>query len=175
MSIFVVPIFVVNTLESLRARFFWGTDLDERCMDSIRWNRILAQKKEGVIGVGSLFSLNRALLYKWHWRFFHNPDLIWVKIVKVLYGPDGGCSSLSQRKGSIGPWNGVIRMLVQLNNRDLDLRPFSPIRIGDGNMTSFRHHVWKGDSPLVDSFHRIYALDPNKTMSVRDSASWMGL
>lgn len=128
----------------------------------------LSTKKDGSLGIGSLFSFDRALLYKWLWRFFHNPDLIWVKVVKALYDQDGGCSSFSQRRGSIGPWNGVIRMLAQLNNPDLDLRTFCPIRVGDRNNTSFWHDVWMGDTQLAISFHRIYALDLHKSTSVHD-------
>lgn len=68
----------------------------------------------------------------------------------------------------MGPWNGIIRMLVQLKDRGLDLQSFCPIRIGDGRVTSFWHDMWKGDTPLVVSFQRIFSLDNHKSASVLD-------
>lgn len=58
MSVFPVPISVIRSLEALRAlraRFFWGGDLGERCMHCVSWDRVLASKKEGGLGAGNLF------------------------------------------------------------------------------------------------------------------------
>nr|GFB47169.1 RNA-directed DNA polymerase, eukaryota, reverse transcriptase zinc-binding domain protein [Tanacetum cinerariifolium] len=36
-----------------------------------------------------LFALNRALMFKWVWRFFSQKNSLWVRVVKVLHGEDG--------------------------------------------------------------------------------------
>lgn len=60
MFIFPVPITVIQQLESLRARFCWGADRDDRCMHWIRWDRVTGSRADG--GLDSLYSFNSALL-----------------------------------------------------------------------------------------------------------------
>ena len=64
MSVFSVPVTVLKNLESLRARFFWGADQGEKRMHWMRWDRVLTSQEEGGLGIGSLFSFNRAMLFK---------------------------------------------------------------------------------------------------------------
>ena len=105
-------------------------------MHWVRWDRVLAAKDEGCLGVGSLYSFNRAMMLRWWWRFYHGPNLLWIRVIKSFYGPDGGCSSLATRRGGTCPWNGVICMFVQLRGRGIDYQSLCPIRIGDGRYTS---------------------------------------
>ncbi|GJW98630.1 RNA-directed DNA polymerase, eukaryota [Tanacetum coccineum] len=58
----------VGISSSRSKRFFNGVDKDERKISIIGWNKILASKKKGGLGVSSFFALNRALLLKWIWR-----------------------------------------------------------------------------------------------------------
>jgi len=90
MSIFKTPITIINTLESIRNNFFLGADVDERKLTWVKWKKTLASKKDGGLGIGSLYGFNRALLYKWKWRFLDNPTSLWVKVIKILFGQDGG-------------------------------------------------------------------------------------
>lgn len=65
MSIFKTPTTILNLLESIRNRFFIGADGDEKKLTWVKWKKVLASKKDGGLGVGSLYASNRALLYKW--------------------------------------------------------------------------------------------------------------
>ena len=65
MSFFRVPVGVVKTLESIRARFFWGSTEGERKISWVIWDIILNSLEQSGLGVGSLQALNTALLYKW--------------------------------------------------------------------------------------------------------------
>ncbi|GJW73011.1 hypothetical protein Tco_0132381 [Tanacetum coccineum] len=47
-------------------------------------------KKDGGLGIGSLYGFNRALLFKWKWRFMSHPSALWVLIIKSLSGHHGG-------------------------------------------------------------------------------------
>ncbi|GJY16658.1 RNA-directed DNA polymerase, eukaryota [Tanacetum coccineum] len=69
MSIYKAPIGVLHNMESFRRRFFNGVDKNERKLSIIGWKKILASKKKEGLGVSSFFALNRALLFKWVWRF----------------------------------------------------------------------------------------------------------
>nr|GFA90871.1 reverse transcriptase domain, reverse transcriptase zinc-binding domain protein [Tanacetum cinerariifolium] len=85
MSIYKVPVTVLKMLESLRARFFWGADLGERKLHWIAWNRVLSARDSGGLGVGSLDAFNKALLFKWIWRFRDNSNALWEHIVSSIH------------------------------------------------------------------------------------------
>nr|GEW53299.1 RNA-directed DNA polymerase, eukaryota [Tanacetum cinerariifolium] len=63
-SIFKVPIGVLNHLESIRQNFFYGVDGSDRKLAWIGWNMVLTSKKNGGIGVFSFFAHNHTLLFK---------------------------------------------------------------------------------------------------------------
>nr|GEV55876.1 RNA-directed DNA polymerase, eukaryota [Tanacetum cinerariifolium] len=71
MSIFKVPMKVLQNMESIRARFFNGADVNSQKPSWVRWKSVLIAKDVGGLGVSSLFALNRALMFKWVWRFFN--------------------------------------------------------------------------------------------------------
>lgn len=137
-------------------------------MHWIHWERVLASRDDEGLRVGSLFPYNRALFLRWRWRFFHYPDLLWFRVVKVLYGLKGHVTPLISRSACKGPWNGITRMLSNLHDHNFDFQSLCPIRIGDGAYTLFWHDVWLGDLPLATSFHGLFALDNHRTATVRD-------
>nr|GEW48800.1 RNA-directed DNA polymerase, eukaryota, reverse transcriptase zinc-binding domain protein [Tanacetum cinerariifolium] len=85
MSIFKVPIKVLQNIEYIRARFFNGADVNSKKLNWVRWKSVLAAKDVGDLGVSSLFALNRALMFKWVWRFFSQKNSLWVRVVKALH------------------------------------------------------------------------------------------
>nr|GEZ58847.1 RNA-directed DNA polymerase, eukaryota, reverse transcriptase zinc-binding domain protein [Tanacetum cinerariifolium] len=68
-SIFKVPMKVLQNMESIRARFFNGADVNSKKPSWVRWKSVLGAKDVGGLGVFSLFALNRALMFKWVWSF----------------------------------------------------------------------------------------------------------
>nr|GEZ89313.1 RNA-directed DNA polymerase, eukaryota, reverse transcriptase zinc-binding domain protein [Tanacetum cinerariifolium] len=89
MSIFKVPMNMLQNMESIRARFFNGAAVNSKKPSWVRWKSVLAAKDVGGLGVSSLFTLNRALMFKWVWRFFSQKNSLWVRVVKALHGDDG--------------------------------------------------------------------------------------
>ncbi|GJZ31550.1 hypothetical protein Tco_0576597 [Tanacetum coccineum] len=108
MSLFPVPVTVLRDLEGVQARFFCGADIGEKKLHWVSWSRVMASRLEGGLGVGSLFSLNRAMLFKWLWRFFHNPNALWVSVIRVLHGHSGRLRDLPTLGAHYGPWKGII-------------------------------------------------------------------
>ncbi|GKD74553.1 hypothetical protein Tco_1332835, partial [Tanacetum coccineum] len=62
MSIFKVPMGVLNHLESIRRNFFNGVDGSNKKMVWISWKKVLTSKQKGGLGLSSLFAINRALM-----------------------------------------------------------------------------------------------------------------
>lgn len=69
-SLFHVPVKILNDLEALRRRFFWGFQEGEKKINWIKWDTILLPKSKGGLGVGSLKAKNYGLLGKWVWSFY---------------------------------------------------------------------------------------------------------
>nr|GEW66332.1 RNA-directed DNA polymerase, eukaryota, reverse transcriptase zinc-binding domain protein [Tanacetum cinerariifolium] len=55
----------------------------------VKWKPALASKDKGGLGVSSLFVLNRALMFKWVWRFITQGSSLWARVIKALHGYDG--------------------------------------------------------------------------------------
>ncbi|GJT94735.1 putative RNA-directed DNA polymerase [Tanacetum coccineum] len=85
-----------------------GVDLKDRKISLIKWDNVLASKGKCGLGVSSFYALNRALIFKWIWRFRTQSSSLWARVIKVIHGMDGkiGCSptaSLSSNWIDI-PW-----------------------------------------------------------------------
>nr|GEZ86266.1 RNA-directed DNA polymerase, eukaryota [Tanacetum cinerariifolium] len=83
MCSFKVPIKVLNILESIRRKFFNGIEGNERKLTLISWDRVLASKKYGGLGVSSFFAMNHALLSKWVWPFYPKHHLCGLEPLKL--------------------------------------------------------------------------------------------
>ncbi|GKF16787.1 hypothetical protein Tco_0061705, partial [Tanacetum coccineum] len=90
MSLFKVPAGIIKNMESIRMNFFHGIDKSERKMVWIGLDNILASKKYGGLGILSFYAANRALLFKWVWRFLTQEPSLWSRFIKAIHGSKGG-------------------------------------------------------------------------------------
>ncbi|GKA30655.1 hypothetical protein Tco_0716960 [Tanacetum coccineum] len=90
LSIFKAPESIINSLERMRAKFFWGGSHGNNKMAWVRWDNVLASLDQGGLGIGSLKAFNLALLQKWRWRLVTNPNLLWVNLIKAIHGFEAG-------------------------------------------------------------------------------------
>nr|KAJ0184777.1 hypothetical protein LSAT_V11C900477670 [Lactuca sativa] len=74
--------------------FFWGGCLESKKMAWIAWDKILAAKEKGGLGVGSLKA--------------KQPDSIWALVIKAIHGPDGGISRPTTTKRRSGCWGSIV-------------------------------------------------------------------
>ncbi|GJZ18944.1 RNA-directed DNA polymerase, eukaryota [Tanacetum coccineum] len=164
MSIYKVPKSVLQTMESIRRNFFNGVQCDERKIVWIKWAKVLASKKYGGLGVSSFYALNRALLFKWVWRFISRDNSLWCRLIMSMHG--SSLEKLSPFRYST--WKSIIREVHMLKDRGVDLISHCHIRVGNGLRTQFWNEVWIGDTQLRVMFPRIYALEINKACTVED-------
>ncbi|GJR63780.1 hypothetical protein Tco_1505942 [Tanacetum coccineum] len=89
MSMFKVPTGILRILESIRGKFFNGHETYCKKASWVQWNKVLAPKVIGGLGISSLYALNRGLLFKWVWRFFAHESTLWSRVVKAIHRDDG--------------------------------------------------------------------------------------
>ncbi|GJU62517.1 RNA-directed DNA polymerase, eukaryota [Tanacetum coccineum] len=133
MSIYKVPKSVLQTMESIRRNFFNGVQCDERKIVWIKWAKVLASKKYGGLGVSSFYALNRALLFKWVWRFISRDNSLWCRLIMSMHG--SSLYKLSPFRYST--WKSIIREVHMLKDRGVDLISHCHIRVGNGLCTQF--------------------------------------
>nr|GEW69524.1 RNA-directed DNA polymerase, eukaryota [Tanacetum cinerariifolium] len=56
----------------------------DACLDWLEYGSSL--KKNGGLGVSSFFAHNRALLFKWVWRFLTDSSSLWTRFIKAILG-----------------------------------------------------------------------------------------
>ncbi|GJW72068.1 RNA-directed DNA polymerase, eukaryota, reverse transcriptase zinc-binding domain protein [Tanacetum coccineum] len=174
MSIFKVPMKVLHRMESIRSRFFNGVDLNSKKSIWVKWKNVLASKEKGGLGVSSLYALNRALLFKWVWRFITQKELLWSRVIKAIHGEKGriGCRYNARHKSV---WCDIIREVDYVNSQGFDLFSFMQRKVGNGEDTCFWDDVWCGETSLSHSFPRLYALEEDKGISVASKMAHVNL
>ncbi|GJW41622.1 RNA-directed DNA polymerase, eukaryota [Tanacetum coccineum] len=174
MSLFKAPTAVLKVLESLRSNFFNGSVKEDRKMTLVRWDKIMASKSKGGLGVSSLYASNRALLFKWIWRLHSNCTSIWAKLIKAIHGGKDGISNPNPKiSGSI--WQELVREFLMLKDKGIDCFAFIKRKLGNGEDTSFWNDLWLGESILKFSHPRIFALDLRKDISVAEKLNMVSL
>ncbi|GJY64667.1 RNA-directed DNA polymerase, eukaryota, reverse transcriptase zinc-binding domain protein [Tanacetum coccineum] len=167
MSLFNVPAGILKDLEPIRRNFFNGIDKSERKMVWIGWDNILALKKNGGLGVSSLYATNRALLFKWVWRFLTQEPSLWSRFIKAIHGTKGAMDIQKlTNKGSI--WYDLIRAFSSLNQKGVDLLAFIRRKLGNGEHTLFWDDIWLGEVALKTAYPRLFALELRKDISMAE-------
>ncbi|GJS89701.1 RNA-directed DNA polymerase, eukaryota, reverse transcriptase zinc-binding domain protein [Tanacetum coccineum] len=167
-SLFPMPATVNAKLESLRSNFFWGSDIKDKKISWVSWKLVLASKEKGGLGIGSLYSLNHALIQKWRWRYFNNPHALWVQVIKAIYGKHGDDPSFYNHVRDQGIWGRIVKAINSLHEKELVPLSFLQRRVGNGDSTKFWHETWMGNSPLKSQFPRLFRLALNKDCTIRE-------
>ncbi|GKC88619.1 RNA-directed DNA polymerase, eukaryota, reverse transcriptase zinc-binding domain protein [Tanacetum coccineum] len=107
-------------------------------MTWVKWDRCLASRKEGGLGIGSILGLNIELLFKWVLRFLNNNSDLWVNVIQSIHGVEGGINIANSKQPEIG----------------------------NGADSRFWEDTWCGEQPLKAMFPRIYLLDTDKSCSI---------
>ncbi|GJU52083.1 RNA-directed DNA polymerase, eukaryota, reverse transcriptase zinc-binding domain protein [Tanacetum coccineum] len=174
MSIFKVPLTVLQRMESIRSKFFNGVEHHSKKPIWVKWKNALASKDKGGLGVSSLFALNRALMFKWVWRFIFQSSSLWVRVIKVLHGEDGKIGKkVNSTYSSL--WLNIIHEVELLKQQGIDLTSYIHFKLGNGVNTSFWDVAWRGDIAFKVLYPRMYALESLKSINVVSKLSHSGL
>nr|GEV72139.1 RNA-directed DNA polymerase, eukaryota, reverse transcriptase zinc-binding domain protein [Tanacetum cinerariifolium] len=143
MSLFKVPKKVLYRMESMRSYFFNGAELSSKKSVWMKWKHALASKDKSGLGVSSLFALNRALMFKWVWRFITQGEVL-LSLVMADINHD----------------------VEMFKSRGIDLVSLIHSKFGNRANTSFWEVAWSGGSPFKSPFPRLYALETQKKIDV---------
>ncbi|XP_071692610.1 uncharacterized protein [Rutidosis leptorrhynchoides] len=140
----------------------------------VKWDSIMLPYGVGGLNIGSLKAKNLALLGKWWWRFRTEADTFWVKIIKSIYGREGGLGSSCSSRVGVGysPWKDVIKIGKDLDKYGISLNNSFVRCVGEGRDILFWEDTWAGDQCFKDKFSRLYRLEENKHVMVNERVSW---
>ncbi|GJT78987.1 RNA-directed DNA polymerase, eukaryota [Tanacetum coccineum] len=164
MSLYKVPKSVLHSMEVIRRKFFYGVNGDDTKITWVSWPKVLAAKEYGGLGVSSFYALNRALLFKWIWRFISQDNSLWFRVIFSIHGSN--LSSVDAFHTSL--WKSIVWEVFSLNSQGIDLLSHCRIRVGNGYRTRFWKDKWIGDNQLCHIFPRVYALETAKESSVAE-------
>ncbi|GKB40902.1 putative RNA-directed DNA polymerase, eukaryota, reverse transcriptase zinc-binding domain protein [Tanacetum coccineum] len=136
-SIFKSPKKIIQKLESIRRRFFWGGNSEDEKISWIAWKKVISTRKYGGLGIGSLMESNQSLLAKWWWRFRIEENALWGRVVRSIHGSSGGILNDSICKQSSGTWSQISKLKGDLNNVGINLPMLFKKKLGNGMNTSF--------------------------------------
>lgn len=77
MSLFPVPKSIIERLTKIQRQFLWCGFSGKKPFTLAPWKLLELPKCLGGLSLGSLLHRNFALLFKWVWRFFNEPDSLW--------------------------------------------------------------------------------------------------
>ncbi|KAL4583477.1 hypothetical protein LXL04_008050 [Taraxacum kok-saghyz] len=86
----------------------------DRKLAWVSWDQVMARKDNGGLEIGSLVSFNMALILKWKWRFFNSQHLLCVRLIKALYGPNGGFFQRCKPAVGTSPWSRINAVEVKM-------------------------------------------------------------
>ncbi|GJV57301.1 RNA-directed DNA polymerase, eukaryota [Tanacetum coccineum] len=167
MSIYKAPTAVLKDLESIHKVFFPGDDKVDRKMVWFRWEKFLELKKNIRLGVSSLYATNRALLFKWIWRFLTQCYSLWSSLIKAFHEVKINFDD-SQTKISGSIWQELVREFAALKSKGIDCVSFIKQKLGNGENTLFWEDIWLGDSALKMTHPRLFALELKKDITVAE-------
>ena len=102
LSLFTIPTYVANKIETLQRDFLWG----DSKIHLVGWDKVCAPIGNGNLGIRKLTTFNKALLGKWLWRFEKEEDWLWRRVVASKYGEEWGAwtSKLGRGVHGCGLW-----------------------------------------------------------------------
>lgn len=134
MSCFMLPGYLVRSIETSIRNFWWGTGT-KRSIAWLPWSHLCQTKAKGGLGFRDLKSFNLALLAKQCWRLVTNLDSLMGRILKARYFPNSSFMEASMESRPSATWRSI-----------LQARPFLQqglwIRIGHGFHTSIWEDPW---------------------------------
>ncbi|GJW68364.1 hypothetical protein Tco_0122788 [Tanacetum coccineum] len=100
------------------------------------------------------------------WRFYNEPNALWVSVIKSIHGDEGGLTNFEAMKVKTGLWFHIARLKEDFLRLNINIDSIFKKSVRNGELTSFWNDRWIGNSTLKIAFGRLYALETDKSCSV---------
>lgn len=88
MSVFVLPIAVLDQIEKILRQFIWTSLELGRGGAKVAWEDVCLPKKEGGLGIKRLKDCNKSAMLKHIWLLFSDKEALWCKWVHCTFLKD---------------------------------------------------------------------------------------
>lgn len=86
LSLFTVPVSIVEKMEEIMRNFLWGTTNEKKRYHLLSWEQVCLPKEWGGLSLRRIVDINKALLCKWVWRLGDDDNELWKRTIKAKYG-----------------------------------------------------------------------------------------
>nr|GEX15643.1 reverse transcriptase domain-containing protein [Tanacetum cinerariifolium] len=133
-------------------------------------------KEKGGLGVSSLFALNRALMFKWVWRFFNQSDLLWVRVIHAIHGVDGRIGR-ARNVEYTSIWCDIIKEMDRMSRSGIESEQWDHLLDSlEGVMLNPSEDRWSWDLNVLGEFlvasTRRY-IDNNRLPDISSKTRWI--
>jgi len=140
MNCFQFPKELCSEIDSMIARFWWGSTATKNKMPWVAWRKMATPKKIGGLGFTDLHVFNQALLANQVWKMVQRPTSLIYRLLKARYFRDSSLLDATRGSQPSYGWNSL------RFGRDL-LRTNIQISIGDGKKTMLGTDPWLPSVP----------------------------
>lgn len=167
-SLYKAPVKDIEILEAKRRRFLWGGNSNRQGSCWIAWEKVLAQKKDGDLGLCDLKTSNIALLTRWWWRYKTETEGLWRSSVKAIHHTPRTWPAIPLNKSLSGTWSNIAKIDNLMAHENVSLLKASRGIIGNGREIRFWVDPWLNEEPLRVLFPNLYAAEAKKGCVVAD-------
>ncbi|KAL4584021.1 hypothetical protein LXL04_008611 [Taraxacum kok-saghyz] len=129
-----IPQGVLDTLEKIRRRFLWGGTDEKKKIHWVSWDKVIAPKDKGGLGVGSIYSLNIGLIVEWWWRLKTQPLSLWRKIIGGIHKLSGRHTHQIVDYNITGVmWKNIVKAKTDIRKINLSFHDIFKMQVSDQN------------------------------------------
>ena len=148
MQVTLFPTSVCQKIDSVLRQFLWKGKVGERCLNYVKWSKVVTPRKYGGLGIRDTQCVNFALLGKLVWQLLHNNNKLWVRIMLAKYLSGRSCFSPNFSNNVSSTWRAIYKTIEKLRDG---------FDWCTGRMSqSFWYHAWRPCgtlAPLVPFVH----------------------
>ncbi|KAM0055262.1 hypothetical protein Hdeb2414_s0006g00204071 [Helianthus debilis subsp. tardiflorus] len=135
----------------------------------VKWERLVAMKDFGGLGIGNLRDMNLTLLAKWWCRIKMEPNTLWAEVIDSIHGSNRKVDSIPFKKSQVGVWKIIGDIAKDFSKKKININTSLSSKVGRGDKTLFRVDTWIGNEPLKVQFPSMYRLASRKRAKVQET------
>ncbi|GKE11919.1 hypothetical protein Tco_1415470, partial [Tanacetum coccineum] len=140
-SMFILPVFVCNSIDKMLKNFIWSKTDSSKGIASVVWKDVCRPKEQGGLGLKSLKVMNHSLMVKHLWNIASKKDSLWVKWLNAYRIKGNYVWNMKFKKNF--SWN--LKQILSLRD---SIRRNVRYKIGNGKGCFIWYDRWHSNGPL---------------------------